>query len=209
MDKMLEISIDALSAIANRLGIVDAFSPADSKLLRGFEQKYKIPLDLVTWYSKAEPFRFEIPRPAENLSFRRLQEFDDALLGYAFIYKEGTKIILDEWNPSWLVIGGEGEYPIIMQKSSENDPAIYYGQTNNTSWKLNKLSDNLSGFLSGIANYVVLYSVKYQGNIYEGDLMSEDYDLASPFVLDFSTALDENISTSGRSELWLRGWLGL
>jgi len=209
MDKKLDIAIDALLVTANRFGIGDAFSPANSNLLHEIEEKYKLPLDIVTWYSKAEPLRFEIPLPAENLPFRRLQEFDEALLGYAFTYNENTKITLDEWNPSWLVIGGEGEYPIIVQKSSENDPAIYFGQTSNASWQLNRLSDNLSGFLSGIASYLSLYMGKYQGNIYEGDLMSEDYDLSPSFVADFSTALDENTATIGRAETWLRDWLGL
>jgi hypothetical protein len=79
MDIILDISIEALSATADRLGMLDAFSPADSKLLRLCELNDQLPSGMLAWYSRAEPLGFDIARPTDNLPFRCLQDFDGAL----------------------------------------------------------------------------------------------------------------------------------
>jgi hypothetical protein len=210
MELPLESAVQKLIAATQELGIADKIPAVDPQKLASLTSHYSLPPDLVKWYSLAEPGSFQISLPAANIHFVSSDEFEQSLVGYAYTWQGGSKMIPDNaWNPAWLVIGGEGEYPVIVMKENTGDHAVYYAEAIDGIWRLNLLSNNLSGFLSGIAGYLQLFLGKYKRKIYKGELMSSDYKLDQRFVDDFSSVLDSDSATRGRTELWLKRWLGL
>src|SRR5258706_1709342 len=210
MDDSLEFAIQKLIATTKELGITAEIPQVETEKLMMIQQSYDLPSDLIKWYSFAEPGVFIIPRPVQNIHFINSNQFEKSLIGYAYTLKTPSNIILDKsWPSTWVVIGGESEYPVIVMKESSADKSVYYGEAQNGVWKLNILSNNLEGFLIGISEYSSLYLSKYQGKIYKGKLMDNDYSLDQSFVKDFTEILDANRATVGRGEIWLMGWLGL
>ncbi len=205
----LQEALDRLIDIAGELGSGAAFAPADPGLLEQCRKEFDLPSDLTAWYAKAEPVDFEIPRPIEPVGFSTLRQLANSLEGYAYGIEGNARVMFDSWDDTWLVIGGEDEYPLIMRKARTNDPAVYYAQVDGQQWILTVLSEDLPGFLCGVAEYLRLYKGIYKNHIYQGDLWHPAYDLDPDFAAEFSTALEAEPGTAGRAEVWLKGWLGL
>lgn len=100
--------------------------------LATIQQQLDLPAFLVAWYAIASPQDFEIPtlgnpqwlEPPENLA--------DALLGYRYLAHSSE--VLPGWDAPWLVLGGEPEYPLIVQTAAAHDTAIYHGQPGEATW---------------------------------------------------------------------------
>lgn len=209
MDASLDYAIRTLVTTSSDLGLTDAFSPAEASLLGLMREELDLPSELVDWYSEAEPNKFEIPRPAENIRLWGVAHLRDSLDGYSYASHAKSEVKLVAWDSSWLVIGGEGEYPIIMKRQQTNDQSVYFGRAVGGKWHLTILSEHLAGFLLGISGYLQLYLGQYDQKIYKGRLMDKDYDLDPDFVSAFSSILDRNWATKGHANVWLRDWLGL
>ncbi|MCG8351304.1 MAG: hypothetical protein MI924_26325 [Chloroflexales bacterium] len=76
---------------------------------------------------------------------------------------------------------------------------MYYGEVQKHVWHVTPLSSNLGDFLLGIADYVRLYVVDYNGSIH-----NEDGVLVTTFWNDFAALLDQHPGTAGRTQAWLR-----
>jgi hypothetical protein len=203
---MSESILDAvftLKKTIEELKLPIILAPAEPEKINTLRKELDLPVDLVTWYSLAGSNSFEIPtpNPGNNPIFLNLEQLDKALAGYS--YNAITKEKLDVWDSSWLVIGGEDEYPIIVRKGDTRDNATYFAEPSLFGWNLYILSTNLGGFLHGIAQYLRLYLNEYQGAIWD-----KNYVLNPKFMADFSKSLDRHPATEGRVETWLVKWLG-
>ena len=65
------------------------------------------------------------------------------------------------------------------------------------------LSNDLEGFLLGVVDYLQLYVGQFSRHVLDNDDM-----LLATFRDAFTAALDQRPATAGRSQAWLRDWLG-
>ncbi len=191
----------ALAAVVQEFSIPGSFRPADPGDLAAVKQQLDLPSDVLDWYLVASPQNISVPTPGNYPRLYGLSELGDAQRGYRSDAITGE--VLTSWNPTWIVIGGEGPYPLIVRTANSQDPAVYYGRSEGRAWRLTTLSTNVEGFLLGVADYLRLYVRGYSGEVLDDDGM-----IKQSFLTDFVRALNQRASTEHRGEEWLKGWLG-
>jgi len=201
MSETLGQAVSKLVQTYQEFRLPGIFAPANAEQLSVIKQKLDLPPSLIEWYSIASPQNVEIPTRSLNLVLNNSDYLNEALIGYRTDAITGEE--LSDWDSTWLVMGGEGEHPIIIPTNSADDTKIYYAEPTEVAWELKMLSLDLEGFLLGIIDYINLYVGQYKQQIHK-----EDERLRPEFVADFEIALDQRSSTTGRSQMWLGGLFG-
>jgi hypothetical protein len=173
------------------------FMPGDILQINHVAQQLKVPYQIQQWYIQASPRNFEIPTIGNSIPLWNEYDILDAQDGYRF---HGiTKESLTNWNQQWIVIGGEGPYPIIVNDSSVDDINIYYGEFSGKSWDLNIITSGLAGLLYILKIYIFLYS-KYN--------LKDKGHLRSEFINEIKDNLSKNSLTKGHEDSIVHGLLG-
>lgn len=193
----------SLAEVYRTLNLPDVFAPFGSEKLAEIQQEFDLSQSLVNWYATAAPIKVQIPPNNLYATLVNPEKLGEALIGYGYRIQGTTKEIFTEWNADWLVIGGQDEYPAVALKASAKDEIIYVAKAVKRKWILTPLSDDLTGFLFGVAAYTKLCVGKYKKKITDEDAL-----LKPAFLLDFTEALDSNHATKGRVEVWLKDWIG-
>jgi len=177
MDRTVQEAAEHLAAVARELGIDGTFAPADPQQLSETQVRLDLPPFLVAWYAVAAPYDVDLPAMGNSRPLIALDGLEATLVGYRYHGLTGEE--LDNWDPDWLVIGGEDEYPLIVKRAGANDAAIYYGNPTKDGWLVRPLSSSLAGFLLGVAGYLLLYVGQYKRQIYDDDFaVSPHYEQA-------------------------------
>jgi hypothetical protein len=183
------------------------FAPLTPAEVEAVKAQVSIPPDLLAWYKTTAPRDFEIPTLGNRPLLHDPTRLAEAQRGYKFHGSTGERLL--DWDETWMVFGGEGSYPLVVEAPGLGDSTIFYaearrGKKKKRSWHLLPLSTNLEGFLLGLSAFIDLYTVKYSGAICDDDAV-----LLSSFSADFTAALNTQWSTAGRGDHWIHGWLGM
>ncbi|HEU4324420.1 MAG TPA: hypothetical protein VFS21_14800 [Roseiflexaceae bacterium] len=178
------------------------FAPASIEDLEAIRKYLSLSAEMVEWYRTMAPLDVEIPVIGNRPILYAPHELKAIQREYAFDVSTGERD--PQWGATWIVIGGEGEYPVIVQSLDTGDRGVYYCEVKKRRWQSCLLSTDLEGFLLGLSDYIDLYTQRYNHCICDDDSV-----LLPAFAADFSALLDLRPSTYGLGDAWLHGWLGM
>ena len=201
MNNEVKRAAHQLATVAQRFIKGATFQSYQPENLVDMQHSLDLSDSVIDWYCTAAPQNMDIPSFGNVSILLSPDSLERTLQEYRIDF--GTGEIEESWNENWVVIGGEGQYPLIVQKAVVNDEMVYYGEPHQYSWRITPLSRDLEGFLWGLIDYIDLYWSKYGGIIYDADSV-----VLASFENDFTNLLNSRSSTMGLSQHWLKGWLG-
>ncbi|MFC4424870.1 hypothetical protein [Deinococcus navajonensis] len=152
----LEQVVTQLKVLTQQHGLAKDVSSADEVQLLQLRQNVSLPAVWAEMYRLFSPRGFLISPPGNDQALYGATELEDAQVGYGG----------DTWPAGWIVVGGEGEYPLIIDTTSPEDTGVYLAQLEVVGmqkkrtilgWKARQLSATLIGFLEGLSTYIHQY----------------------------------------------------
>ena len=126
MNRSIREAAINLAQTAQNLGLSATFHAIDPAQLQPLQTQFDLPDALMDWYTTASPQDVEFPTIGNWIPLEDVTNLRNALLGYRYNAVSGAD--LPGWDATWLVIGGEPEFPVIARTVSAKDPAIYHAR---------------------------------------------------------------------------------
>lgn len=197
----------ALSTVAHRLGslvrnhgLAPGVRPASLEELLQAERALALPPAWVEMYRVFSPEGFALPAAGN----------DQALYGAAELARAQEGYGGPGWSPHWLVISGEGEFPLVVDTSASGDNGVHLvalhasgqGKRSTLTWVPRRLSDSTAGFLQGVCVYL---ETMPQG---EGAVWRLPQEVRQDWYARVLAAWRENAELREHLDAW-RDWLGV
>lgn len=135
---------------------------------------------------------------------------DQALYGAAELHRAQEGYGSPGWSPHWRVIGGEGEFPLVIDTSAPGDDGVHLaalqasgqGKRTTLTWAHRRLSDSTAGFLQGVNDYLQTLP---RG---EGAVWALPQEVRQDWHARVMSAWRENTELREHLDTW-RDWLGV
>ncbi|AFZ68741.1 hypothetical protein [Deinococcus peraridilitoris] len=148
----LNDAVIRLRDLVRHYHLAEYAGPASPEQLLHLQRRFLLPEPWIDFYRALSPRRLSINTRGNEQALLGPDELNDGQEGYD----------TPDWPNTWIVVGGEGEYPLIVDVAS-NAGGVLYGSLTVVEprkkrtplmWTAQPLSENLTGFVAGLSTYI-------------------------------------------------------